>query len=101
MYLLREILRKRSIERVWEIRWSMTSEIDLDSFSPSYAQSGGSTKLYGANEEAYWTSAEFQWLVYASHEDSITLAGEWLVAAFEDAVPGCRAFTYPGHDNSR
>ena len=49
MYLLREILRKRAIERVWEIRWSMTSEIELDSFSPSYAQSGGSTKLYGAN----------------------------------------------------
>ena len=60
MFLLREILRKRSIERVWEIRWSMTSEIDLDSFLPSYAQSGGSTKLYGANEEAYWTSGDLQ-----------------------------------------
>ncbi len=36
---------------------------------------------YGSSGELYCTSAAMDWLIYASHENTITLAGEWLIEA--------------------
>lgn len=43
--------------------------------------------------EAYWFSAELTWLVYASHEATLTIAGDALVPAVERSAPGWRART--------
>ena len=81
---------------MWELRWSLGIEIELESFCPSFASSAGSDSLYGAGEEGFWTGGESDWLVYVSHENSITLAGAWLVSAFENAVPGSASLTFLG-----
>ncbi len=94
--LLRGILMDRRQHRVLSLRWSIGFEIELDSFEPSYKWSVGSRFLYGAGEEAFWTNPACDFLVYASHENSITIAGAWLVEAFERAMPGCRECTYLG-----
>jgi len=94
---LRNILAERGIARVIELRWSVGQELELESFCPSFAISAGSGRLYGAGEEAYWTGTEeTDWLVYVSHESSITIAGAWLISRLERAFPDCRAFTYLG-----
>ncbi|MDQ6769650.1 MAG: hypothetical protein M3Z54_06655 [Gemmatimonadota bacterium] len=66
--VLRELLTRRRINRIWELREHSGDEYELELalFQPHYN---------GA--EGYWTSAESDWLVYASHESSITLAGDW------------------------
>lgn len=94
---LRSILAESGVERVIELRWSVGQELELESFSPCFANSAGSGRLYGAGEEAYWTGTEStDWLVYVSHERSITVAGAWLISKLEQAFPDCRAFTYLG-----
>ena len=85
--ILRELLARRGIQRVWELReyGDDDCELELSLFRPYYN---------GA--EGYWTSTESDWLVYASHESSITLAGEWLVAAFREVFPECDRYLYGG-----
>ena len=49
--------------------------------------------------ERYWCDARAEhrdWLVYASHEDSLTLGGSWLVAAAQRAWPGWAAHLWAG-----
>ena len=62
---------------MWELREHGPSyEIELSEFDPSYT---------GA--EGFWSSAELDWLLYASHESSITVGGESLIAAITHAWP--------------
>jgi len=75
--LLQRILRQHGVVRVWELReFGPEYELDLDELEPVYNFA-----------EGYWTSGDMAWLVYASHESSITVAGEWLVAAIKAAWP--------------
>lgn len=85
--ILRELLTRREIRRIWELREHGDDEYELELalFRPRYN---------GA--EGYWTSSGADWLVYASHESSITLAGDWLVAGFKDIVPDCDRYQYGG-----
>jgi hypothetical protein len=85
--ILRELLTRREIRRIWELREHGDDEYELELalFQPHYN---------GA--EGYWTSSGADWLVYASHESSITLAGDWLVAGFQDMVPDCDRYQYGG-----
>lgn len=66
---LREVLRNRGVERLWELReYGPEYELDVELFDPCYT---------GA--EGFWTSAgDPDWIVYASHESSITVGG-WLL----------------------
>jgi hypothetical protein len=65
---LRSILAERRITRVWELReYGPEYELDVSAFEPRY---------YGA--EGFWTSPALDWLVYASHEDSISVGG-WVL----------------------
>jgi hypothetical protein len=69
---LREILKKHNVEKVFELRELISSpeyEIDVNNFSPTY----------NINGEGYWCSKEMDWVIYASHENSITLGGDWLI----------------------
>jgi len=85
--LLRELITRRGINRIWELREHGDDQYELEAalFQPQYN---------GA--EGYWTSAGSDWLVYASHESSITLAGDWLVAAFRGIAPDCDQYKYGG-----
>lgn len=69
---LRTILAERGIERVFtlfEFAGEHEYEIDIALLEPCYGSSG----------ELYCTSSAMDWLIYASHENTITLAGAWLL----------------------
>src|ERR1017187_682000 len=36
------------------------------------------------------------WVVYASHESSITVCGDWLIQFFRKEWPGCEELSYRG-----
>ena len=84
---VREVLISHGIGRVWELRefgeWGC--EQSVSALEPVYT-----------GEEGYWTSSSSDWLVYASHESSITLAGKWLVASFRQRFHNCDQFSYGG-----
>ena len=84
----RRILADRGINRVWELReWEPDYEIDLELLDPVHAE-----------VEQYYTSRELDWLVYVSHESSITFAGAWLIKAVQDAWPNWEQRLYTGWD---
>ena len=43
--------------------------------------------LVPAGAEVFWTSRELDWVLYVSHEHSITVAGDWLVAGVKAIWP--------------
>lgn len=70
---LKEILRNRGIETIWEIREDgMDYELELSVFEPYYN---------GA--EGFWCDSKFDWTIYASHESSITIGG-WLLPEIQE-----------------
>ncbi len=65
---LHTIFRNRGIERVWEMREDgINYELELSVFEPYYD-----------GNEGYWCDETFDWIIYASHESSITTGG-WLL----------------------
>jgi hypothetical protein len=44
--------------------------------------------------EKYWTADARDWLIDASHERSITLAGAWLIAAVKELRPHWEEHVY-------
>ncbi len=88
---LRDILVGRGITRLWELRESSAGfEIAIGLFVPTYT--GG---------EGYWTSPGFDWLIYASHESSVTVAGEWLLAEIKAIWPDWERYLYTTYDYER
>lgn len=84
---LRDILKLHGVDTIFELRegrWQEL-EIEVDSFEPYYS-----------GMEGYWVDLNLDWLVYASHESSITLAGGWLTRAVRAADPGCECLQYEG-----
>ena len=68
--LLLQAMRERAIERCFLLReWPVDYEIDRSLVDPIYA-----------GDESFVTT-DFQWLLYSSHESSITVAG-WLADFF-------------------
>ncbi len=70
--LLQEALRMRHFARVFELHEFSPDEpdyeIEVSILKPAY--------LFGG--EQYCTAEGIDWVVYASHESSITVCGEWL-----------------------
>ena len=86
---LRDALSELGVSRLWELRELDTDtnkELDLAALEPLYT---------GA--EGYWTDATLDWLVYASHEGSVTVAGERLLPALQRRWP---EWTQHGYDPS-
>ena len=76
---MQELLRRHGVSRVWlmnELQEHANYEL-----SPMLCSFGGRAG------EAYWTSPELDWLIYVSHESSVTVAGRWLVEAVQRAWP--------------
>ncbi len=63
-----EILSSRGITQIWELReYGVEYRQDVCLFNPTYN-----------GYEGYWTSDRLDWIVYTSHEASITVGG-WLL----------------------
>jgi hypothetical protein len=88
--LLREALTRRGISRVYQLQEFVPPEpeyeIDLSILEPAYGSGG----------EQYSTSEPMDWVVYASHESSITIAGDWLTEIFKEKWPEWNRRTYEG-----
>jgi hypothetical protein len=88
--LLRDTLQSRGVGRVFQLQEfgppEPEYEIDLSIFVPAYGSGG----------DQYSTSGLSDWLVYASHESSITFCGDWLTRVLEERFPDCREHTYKG-----
>ena len=65
---LREVLASRGIASVWELR----------EYGPEYEQDVGLFEPYYNGAEGYWSSGNLDWIIYASHESSVTVGG-WLL----------------------
>lgn len=75
-FALDELLSSHGVTRVWELReYGPEYEQDLSVFDPHYN---------GA--EGYWSSGDLEWIIYASHESSITIGG-WLLREIKKAWP--------------
>ena len=90
LVLLQDALSRRSISRVFELHEFCPDEpdyeIELSIFDPAYRWGG----------EQYCTAAGVDWVVYASHESSITIGGDWLTEMFMEKWPACAQRTYLG-----
>lgn len=86
--LLREALEQRGISKVFLLHefGDPEYEIELNIYAPGYRDGG----------EQYSTSAQKEWMVYSSHESSMTVCGRWLVNVFRAAEPACIERTYQG-----
>ena len=70
---LQEILHNHGIEKIYEIReYGANYEMELSVFEQYYS---------GA--EGFWCDEKFDWIIYASHESSITFGG-WLLFEIKD-----------------
>ncbi|HKV60983.1 MAG TPA: hypothetical protein VJO16_03655 [Candidatus Acidoferrum sp.] len=88
--LLHDALGQRGISRVLELHEfgpdEPDYEIELSIFEPAYRWGG----------EQYCTAAGLDWVVYASHESSITIGGDWLLEILKEKRPECTERTYSG-----
>jgi hypothetical protein len=65
---LRTILRNHGVQTLFEMREDgINYELELSIFEPNYSR-----------YEGYWCDVTFEWIIYASHESSITIGG-WLL----------------------
>lgn len=87
---LKRALRDRGVDRVFQLQEfgppDPDYEIDVSILEPIYADGG----------EQYFTPEAADWLVYASRESSITIAGDWLMECFTKTWPDWTARTYQG-----
>jgi hypothetical protein len=89
--ILREALKARGIERIvqlheFDLKDEPDYEVELSIFEPAY----------GGGGEQYSTSEPADWLVYASHESSVTICGDWLARIFAEKWPDWNNHTYKG-----
>jgi hypothetical protein len=86
--LLRETLAQRGVSKLFLLHefGDPEYEIELSIYAPGYRDGG----------EQYSTSTDTDWMVYASHESSITVCGQWLTQFFRKLHPECAERTYKG-----
>ena len=85
---LSRILGDRGIARLFELReWGNGYELDLELASFTYT---------GA--EGFWKSSDPSWMIYASHESSITFGGDWLIESVLLILPEFERYLYKGWD---
>lgn len=80
---LRERLTQVGTHRIFELQeFGTVYEQDVSAFAPSYASGG----------ETYSFPPDFNWVIYASHEGSITVAGRWLLPEVKSLWPEWNEF---------
>jgi hypothetical protein len=85
---LREVLAALGVSRLWELRAGggddKDYELDLALLEP--------VSGYLDLDERFWTDASFEWLIYASHEETVTIVGADLLSGLQAAWPAWRSF---------
>lgn len=87
--VLRQILRQRRIRRVWELREA--------GMFPQYEMDLALLIPWGDGGEHCWTSEKMDWLLYTSHESSVTLGGDWFLNLVKQAWPQWEEHLYTGY----
>lgn len=82
---LQGILRNRRIERIWELR----------EYGPEYEEGLGLFEPYYNGAEGYWSSGDLDWIIYDSHESSVTVGG-WLLQDVQAIWPLWKAHVWTG-----
>jgi hypothetical protein len=82
---LRDILGSRGIERIWELR----------EFGPEYEEGLALFAPHYNGAEGYWSSGDLDWIIYASHEKSVTVGG-WLLGELKAMWPSWQAHVWTG-----
>lgn len=77
---LRDMLAKHGIDRVWELR----------EYGPEYEQETLLLDPSYNGAEGYWSSGDLDWVIYASHEGSVTVAG-WILQEVKELWPSWQA----------
>jgi hypothetical protein len=90
---LHQILEERGIRRVWALMEGI--------FAPAYEMDTALLDPEYRGDECYWTAGEMDWLLYVSHESSITVAGDWFVDAIKATWPDWQEHVYTGWDYVR
>jgi hypothetical protein len=90
--VLQGILKRHEITRVWELREGHEAGYEMDT---------AFLDLYYDGTEGYWTSEGMDWLIYVSHENSLTVAGEWLIAAIKVLWPRWNEHLYTTYNFER
>ena len=90
---LREMLREHGIGRVWELRQA--------GVPPQYEMDVAFLIPWCESVEHVWTSESMDWMMYTSHEHSITLGGQWLLTSIERIWPQWKEHLYVGFDHPR
>jgi hypothetical protein len=88
--LLRDALSNRGVSRVFQLNEFRSIdpeyEMEISILEPHYASGG----------EQYSTSESLDWVVYASHESSITIGGDWLTEVIKERWPDWPRRSYGG-----
>jgi hypothetical protein len=72
---LRDILSVHGVATVVEFREDgKCYEVHTNQIEPRYT-----------GHEGFWATGHFDWVIYASHEGSVTVAGKWLLPAVQTA----------------
>lgn len=82
---LREVLKARRIERVWELR----------EYGPEYMEDLVLFEPYYNGAEGFWSSDDLDWIIYASHESSLTVGG-WILGELKVLWPSWKAYIWTG-----
>ena len=83
-----QAIKERGVTRVVELKEiELSQELDLDaaSFNPN-------------GSERFWFERSMRWMIYASHEASITFGGEWLVEEVRQIFPLASRYLYTSYD---
>lgn len=88
---LRRILLDHGIKRLVELReWGDGYELETQDATFTYNGAEGS-----------WTSGAMEWMVYASHESSLTFGSRWLIEGMRRCLPLFDRYLYRGWDLAR
>ena len=77
------VLSQREIERVWELR----------EYGPEYEMDASALEPHYNGAEGFWTSPTLDWIIYASHESSVTVGG-WMLQELKQAWPEWERFIW-------
>lgn len=86
---LRQILSQAPYPRFFELGSEVDLEIEAESFYASVRVGALGDNILYDHWEAYWTPADLSWLIYASHDDTITIGGPALIKELTALVPDC------------
>jgi hypothetical protein len=86
------VLAEHGVSRVFELREFAGGDYELDLATAGFQ--------YNAGGEGWWTVAGAPWLVQASHEDSLTVGGDWLVHGLQERWLDWRDLIYRDWDRS-